>query len=65
MFFVSLPYVSYALVCLAALGLWLKKGYGAPTLAGATMLLVVTGVHNAWDLVIWIAQRRKPEKTHK
>ncbi len=64
-FFVSLPYVSYALLCLAALGLWLEKGYGAPTLAVATMLLVVTGIHNAWDLVIWMAQRRKPEKTHK
>jgi hypothetical protein len=64
-FFVSLPFVSYALVCLAALGLWLEKGYGAPTLAVATVLLVVTGIHNAWDLVIWMAQRRRPEKTHK
>jgi len=57
--------VSYALLWLAALGLWLDKGFGAATLAVATMLLVVTGIHNAWDLVIWMAQRRKPEKTHK
>lgn len=64
-FFVMLPFVSYALLCAAALGLWRDRGYGPATLAVATMLLVVIGIHNAWDLVIWMAQRRKPEKAHK
>lgn len=58
-FFVSLPFLCYALLLLAAAGLWLDKGYGAPALALSTLLLVLVGIHNAWDLIIWMAQRRK------
>ena len=58
-FFVALPFVCYALLLGAAVGLWLEKGYGAAALALATLLLVLIGIHNAWDLIIWMAQRRK------
>ena len=58
-FFIGLPYLSYLLLIVAAVGLWLHAGFGAPLLAVATMLLIVTGIHNAWDLVIWFAQQRR------
>ena len=42
-------------------------GTSAAALTGLMFVVVavVIGIHNAWDLVIWTAQRRKPEKTHK
>ena len=58
-FFIGLPYLSYLLLIAAAVGIWLHAGFGAPTLAIATMLLLVVGIHNAWDLVIWLAQQRR------
>ena len=57
-FFIGLPYLSYLLLIAAAVAIWLHAGFGAPTLAIATMLLLVIGIHNAWDLVIWLAQQR-------
>jgi len=58
-FFIGLPYLSYLLLVAAAVGIWQHAGFGAPTLAIATMLLLVIGIHNAWDLVIWLAQQRR------
>ena len=58
-FFIGLPYLSYLLLIVAALGIWLRAGFGPPTLAITAMLLVVTGIHNAWDLVIWLAQQKR------
>ena len=57
-FFIGLPYLSYLLLVAAAVGIWLHAGFGALTLAITTMLLLVIGIHNAWDLVIWLAQQR-------
>lgn len=58
-FFIGLPYLGYLLLIVAAVGIWLHAGFGAPTLAITTMLLLVIGIHNAWDLVIWLAQQRR------
>jgi hypothetical protein len=58
-FFVGLPYASYLLLIVAAIGIWLHAPFGAPTLALGTMLLVVIGIHNAWDLVIWLSQKKR------
>jgi len=30
-------------------------------LALTMVLLLVVGIHNAWDLVIWLAQNRPPK----
>jgi hypothetical protein len=58
-FFIGLPYLSYLLLIVAALGIWLHAGFGALTLGFTTMLLLVIGIHNAWDLVIWLAQQKR------
>jgi len=58
-FFIGLPYLSYLLLIVAAVGIWLHAGFGALTLGFTTMLLLVIGIHNAWDLVIWLAQQKR------
>jgi hypothetical protein len=58
-FFIGLPYLSYLLLVAAAVGIWLHARFGPPTLAFTTMLLLVIGIHNAWDLVIWLAQQKR------
>ena len=60
-FYIGLPFASYVLLVAAAIGIWLRAGFGAPLLALTTMLLLIVGIHNAWDLVIWLAQQRRPE----
>src|SRR5882762_212467 len=57
-FFIGLPFLSYVLLLAAAIAVWRDSALGAPTLAFVTLLLLVVGIHNAWDLVIWLAQKR-------
>jgi len=58
-FFIGLPFLSYVLLLAAATAIWQGSGLGAPTLAFVTLLLLVVGIHNAWDLVIWLSQKRR------
>ena len=58
-FFIGLPFLSYVLLLAAAVAIWRGSALGAPMLAFATLLLLVVGIHNAWDLVIWLAQQRR------
>jgi hypothetical protein len=58
-FFIGLPFLSYVLLLAAAIAIWRGSALGAPTLAFATLLLLVVGIHNAWDLVIWLSQQRR------
>jgi hypothetical protein len=58
-FYIGLPFLSYALLLAAAIAIWRGSAPGAPTLAFATLLLLGVGIHNAWDLVIWLAQQRR------
>jgi hypothetical protein len=57
-FFIGLPFLSYILLLVAAIAIWRGSAPGAPMLAFVTVLLLVVGIHNAWDLVIWLAQKR-------
>jgi hypothetical protein len=58
-FFIGLPFLSYALLLAAAIAIGQGSALGAPTLAFVTLLLLVVGIHNAWDLVIWLSQQRR------
>jgi hypothetical protein len=58
-FFIGLPFLSYLLLFVAAIAIWLGSAFGPMLLAFATVLLLVNGIHNAWDLVIWLSQQRK------
>lgn len=53
--FVILPLFTYVIIALAA-ALLRTAPVGAPfALAGATLLLIFIGIHNAWDVVTYLA----------
>jgi hypothetical protein len=56
--YVGLPIPSYLLILGAAVGIWVRTTLGLDGVAGALLLLLVIGIRNAWDLVLWIAQQR-------
>ena len=58
-FFIGLPFLSYVLFLAAAIAIGRDSALGAPMLAFVTLLLLVVGLHNAWDLVIWLSQQRR------
>ena len=58
--YVGLPVLSYLLVSAAAVAIWMGSAHGTVVLAVAMILLLVIGIRNAWDLVIWMARQRKP-----
>jgi hypothetical protein len=54
--YVVLPYVSYAAVGAAGAAMWKANSLGFYTAAGAMLLLLLIGIRNAWDLVIYNVQ---------
>jgi hypothetical protein len=59
--YVALPFASYLLLVAAAIGVWLRAGFGTATLALGTLLFVLVGIRNAWDLVIFMARERRAD----
>jgi hypothetical protein len=58
--YIALPVLGYVLLMVAALGLWRLGPLGPFSLGTAMMLFLVIGIRNAWDLILWFAQQRKP-----
>ena len=57
--YIALPVLGYGLLTVAALGMW-RLGLSGPfSLGAATILFLVIGIRNAWDLILWFAQQRK------
>lgn len=50
-----LPFVGYLLLLAAAVLLWSARGSALVTIAGAAVLFLVLGIHNAWDTVTFVA----------
>jgi hypothetical protein len=38
--------------------MWMRAAFGPFTLGAAMILLMMVGIRNAWDLVLWFAQKR-------
>jgi hypothetical protein len=55
--YVLLPYLSYATIGVAAVTVWNASAFGLHTAAAAMLLLLLIGIRNAWDLVIYNIQR--------
>lgn len=60
--YVALPFLSYIIIAAAGIVTWRGFGFGLYAVAGAVILLLVTGIRNAWDLVVYTVQhpRRRP-----
>jgi hypothetical protein len=57
MWYVVLPYVSYFIIGVSAVGVWNMTPFGLYTMAAAMLLLLLIGIRNAWDLVLYNIQR--------
>ncbi|HSE68931.1 MAG TPA: hypothetical protein VLB12_18195 [Gemmatimonadales bacterium] len=57
-----LPFISYAVLCGAALQLQDRPTGALFSIGAVTLLLVFIGIHNAWDTVVWIATKEAQRK---
>jgi len=55
--FVGLPIAGYVLLLLSGIGFLLQAALSMHGVAVGLILLLVIGIRNAWDLVIWISQQ--------
>lgn len=58
--YVGLPLVAYALLATGAIALRWHSTVSLFAVAATTLLLLFTGIHNAWDTVTYIAVQPKP-----
>jgi hypothetical protein len=55
--FVALPVATYGLLLLSGLGFLLQAALSLHSLAVALILLLIVGIRNAWDIVIWMSRQ--------
>jgi hypothetical protein len=55
--FVALPHACFAMMLLSGAAIAMGHVAGLFGIAFTVILLIVTGIRNAWDLVIWVAQQ--------
>ena len=51
------PSVSYAAIVAAAIGFWIGTAFGLYVMAVVMGVLLIVGIRNAWDLVVFTLQR--------
>jgi hypothetical protein len=59
--FIGLPFLSYLLLLFAGVGFLVEVSFAMYGVAAGLVLLVITGIRNAWDLVLWTAQQQHKE----
>jgi hypothetical protein len=55
---VILPGIVYGVLLAAALLIWRWPRHSMYGVAAAVVLLMITGIHNAWDIAVWNVIRR-------
>jgi hypothetical protein len=61
LWYVGLPFAGYGIILAASVAILLHAPPGLPIAAGGVLLLLVIGIHNAWDLVLYFAQRSRDD----
>jgi hypothetical protein len=57
LFYLLIPFVGYLLVLAAAVLLFMASHVGAEVMAVAILVLLIAGLRNAWDMMVWIVLR--------
>jgi len=57
--YVVLPIIAYLTEAAAGVVLAVMSEPGCPVLAAAAGMLLVVGIHNAWDITVWTITRRQ------
>jgi len=55
MFFVGLPALTYAVLIVGGVFVGVDARVGLDITAGCAMVLLLIGVHNAWDSAVWLS----------
>jgi len=55
--YIGLPLVAFLSITGSGIAIIARVAPGPYTLAGATVLLVIIGIRNAWDIVVWMTTR--------
>ena len=63
--FAGLPNVCFALTLVSGVAIAMSLAIGLYAIAAAMLLLVVVGIRNAWDVVLWVASQARPEGAGK
>jgi hypothetical protein len=53
------PFLSYGCLGVVALSLWRFPQASLFAVAVAALLLLFSGIHNAWDIAVWMATKRR------
>ena len=61
---VRLPFVAYALLAGSAMGLFWHPMTSLFLIGGVTFMLVIIGIHNAWDALAYFAVQRPDTHRH-
>jgi hypothetical protein len=59
LWYAQLPIAAYLLIVSAGIALWKKSMTGLDLLAATQILLLLIGIRNAWDMTVWIIDRRQ------
>ena len=59
--FVGMPLLSYLLILFAGVGFLVNVSFAMYGVAAGLILLVITGIRNAWDLVLWTSRQQLKE----
>jgi hypothetical protein len=54
LFYVLIPLVAYVIALAAAVLLFEQSAFGAELIAAALLILLLAGLRNAWDMMVWI-----------
>jgi hypothetical protein len=57
--YVALPVLGYLLLACSGMALGLRFEFGGAALAVSMGMLLLVGLHNAWDITLWIITRRQ------
>ena len=60
---VILPTLAYGLLLAASGLLWHWRTQALYGAAGASLILLFAGIHNAWDIAVWMTLRKQREAT--
>ncbi len=59
LWYAALPVTGYSLMGLSGILLATQIDLASAVLALSVLLLLVTGIHNAWDITVWVVTRRR------
>ncbi len=63
LWYVGLPFAAYMLLLASGIGLLFQATLSMQGAGVAFILLLVIGIRNAWDIIIWVIQRERNNGT--